>query len=241
MGKSTDLLQIGAMKHVFGGKMKEKLVVFVLLIFCLEACSSARSPRPAPAKAEHKESKFTFEAIDRSDLLPTRKRKFKRDFDESLNILSKSVHSAIVLNAVREANEKTLLLPDAVVEERDQRWQKAKGEDEFITSITNVSCSEHLKELRERHPEFTEVLVTDRKGLNVCQTNKTTDYLQSDEKWWKKTFGKGKGHNWYEQLTYDRSAKTMGVALCVPVVDPDTDRVIGVSKAVLTKAVRVGS
>ena len=85
---------------------------------------------------------------------------------------------------------------------------------------------------QEAHDAFPEIFVTDRYGLIVAETNKTSDYLQADESWWTKAFADGSGYTHHGAIEYDESDRFEAISLYVPVMDPETQQAIGVMKAV---------
>ena len=90
-----------------------------------------------------------------------------------------------------------------------------------------------LTVFQENNPEFPEIFVTDKVGLNVGQTNKTSDYYQADEDWWVKAYNNGTGKTYYGEIEYDESSKSESIALYNPVFNSQRE-VVGVFKAVLS-------
>lgn len=140
--------------------------------------------------------------------------------------------TAIVVEAVKAANERNGDLSPAEIRRLDDQWQHTEGIDDFIKSMITNPCAEHLVEFQENNDAFPEVFVTDRYGLIVAETNKTSDYFQADEAWWTKAFADGSGHVHHGPIEYDESARSEAISLYVPVMDPDTNKAIGVVKAV---------
>jgi hypothetical protein len=139
---------------------------------------------------------------------------------------------AIVVAAVKTANQANKELSQAEIDRLDEQWQQTEGIDEFIKSMITNPCAERLIDFQETHDAFSEIFVTDQKGLIVAETNKTSDYLQADEAWWKKAYAGGSGHVHHGAIEYDESARSEAISLYVPVTDPDTQQAIGVIKAV---------
>lgn len=77
---------------------------------------------------------------------------------------------------------------------------------------------------------FREVFFTDRNGYNVAVSNLTSDFVQSDEEWWVKTWENG---IYIGKVGFDQSANVFSVDIHVRLEDPVTDRPVGVMKAVL--------
>lgn len=137
-----------------------------------------------------------------------------------------------VVDHVRASNKKNRSLTQDEILELDGKWRKVKGTDKFIASFMTGDCAVILKTFQELHGGFPEVFVTDLKGLNVCQTNKTSDYFQADEAWWVDAYNDGRGKSYYGKVEYDESAKTYAISIYAPVMDAGTGKAIGVIKAV---------
>jgi hypothetical protein len=74
---------------------------------------------------------------------------------------------------------------------------------------------------------FSEIFVMDAKGLNVAQSEVTSDYWQGDEPKWQQTFPKGKDAIHISDVEKDESTQTYESQVSVPVVDPANGSVIG--------------
>jgi hypothetical protein len=163
-----------------------------------------------------------------------------RDFSDEVKavlrhktaLLEKIAADPIITEAVKASNQKNETLTDSEIKELDKQWQDAKGLDDFIKPFITNPCAEFLVEFQDENPEFPEIFVTDRQGLIVAETNKTSDYYQRDEDWWNATYDGGRGKTHYGVIEYDESARSEAISLYVPVTDSDTEEVIGVIKAV---------
>ena len=67
----------------------------------------------------------------------------------------------------------------------------------------------------------------DGKGLNVGQSDVTSDYWQGDEDKWQKTFLAGAGAVHVSEVEFDESSQTYQSQFSMPIVDPATSTVIG--------------
>jgi hypothetical protein len=149
-----------------------------------------------------------------------------------IELVKQLAADAVVVEAVKAANENNAGLSEAEIDRLDSQWQQTEGIDEFIKSMITNPCAEHLVDFQEARNAFPEIFVTDRYGLIVAETNKTSDYLQADESWWTKAFDDGRGHTHHGAIEYDESARSEAISIYVPVMDPDTQHAIGVIKAV---------
>ena len=161
---------------------------------------------------------------------------FERRFRDSIRFLDAHLSDERILDALRDANHAQEQLTLDRMLNMDQAWQDATDEASAQAQIderTDAACNASLREFQARHPQFAEVLVTGRKGLVVCLTNRTSDYYQADEEWWRETYRESRGRKWYGQLEYDGSAGTYAVPVYTPIVDPNTRNVIGIAKGVV--------
>lgn len=139
-----------------------------------------------------------------------------------------------ILEAARAANEKNRTLTLAEIFALDERWRNTDGVDEFIRPFLVNRAAQKLLAFQETRPGFSEIFVTDERGLNIAQTNKTTDYYQADEGWWTASYDNGRGHTSHGPIEFDASAQTEAISLYAPLLDPAAKRAIGVAKAVLS-------
>jgi hypothetical protein len=66
---------------------------------------------------------------------------------------------------------------------------------------------------------YTEIFVMDNKGLNVGQSDVTSDYWQGDEAKWQKTYQVGPDAIHVSDVEQDESSQVFQAQVSVPVVD----------------------
>lgn len=154
--------------------------------------------------------------------------------DKKALLIEGLVADPLIISEVKKTNEANKDLSSVQILELDQGWRKSVGNDDFIGSFLVNGVAVKLVEFQRVNPGFREIFVTDEHGLNVGQTNKTTDYYQADEEWWIRAYNSGEGRAYHGLVEFDESAQTEAISLYVPIRDPDTARVIGVAKAVLS-------
>ncbi len=135
------------------------------------------------------------------------------------------VSDSRVTDAIRSQNQKWSALPQADIEEYNRT---------VIHTLMTNACAQTLLEFQKVNPAFIEIFITDKKGLNVCQTNKTSDFYQADEAWWTKAYGGGAGLSYSGKIEYDERARSQSVPVFLPVRDVNDSSVIGVCKAVIS-------
>jgi hypothetical protein len=138
----------------------------------------------------------------------------------------------VLVDSVRRANRENASKSDEQIQQLDAKWRATETSNDLYQTSEENDCATLLKGFRYAHRGFAEIFTTDAKGLVVAATNRTTDYVQADEPWWRRAFNEGKGESYHGAIEYDQSASSESISLNVPVLDPDTGRAIGVIKAV---------
>ena len=172
---------------------------------------------------------FRFDWTKRKDVTHKRRLAIERQLDRDIQLLQAKLQDSAVMEAVQFANDRDRHITAQQIGALDRKWRKP-GE-ELPAKLTDKKCNESLKVFQKTFKGFAEIFVTNARGLNVCQTNKTTDYYQADEKWWSQTFKLGKLR--HDPPEFDESAGVFAVPVYVPVRDPASGVVIGVAKAIV--------
>ncbi|MBW2990742.1 HAMP domain-containing protein [Candidatus Woesearchaeota archaeon] len=123
------------------------------------------------------------------------------------------------------------------INEEDQKWISAPKEEitPFMEKLINNVLSQRLRERMNFYEEkygyrvFGEVFVTNKYGVNVAQTGKTSDYRQDDEEWWQNAKRDGL---YIADIEYDRSAGVYSTDVGIR-IDDENGNFIGVMKVVL--------
>lgn len=135
-----------------------------------------------------------------------------------------------VVSAIKAQNEKHAKLDQAEIDRLDKEWRaevKAKG-GPLSAGVLGNATSGYLKKLKaDSKGLFTEIFLMDDKGLNVGQSDMTSDYWQGDEAKWQKTFAVGPTAVFVDKVEQDESTQTLQTQVSLAIVDPDTKKVIG--------------
>lgn len=133
-----------------------------------------------------------------------------------------------ILNAVIAQNAAHAGLGQAEIGDLDARWRSelSSADRPMIEAQLSNPLSLYLKG-RQQAAEglITEIFVMDNRGLNVGQSDVTSDYWQGDEAKWQKSFGTGALH--IEEAERDESTQLMQSQASLPLRDPATGAVIG--------------
>ena len=98
----------------------------------------------------------------------------------------------------------------------------------MIDKVLGNELSKFLKTVKEQsNGLYTEIFVMDNKGLNVGQSDTTSDYWQGDEAKWKKTYMVGPKAIHVGKVKEDESTQMLQAQTSIAIVDPKTKAVIG--------------
>lgn len=128
----------------------------------------------------------------------------------------------VVIAAIKAQNEKNAGLSQADVDALDQTW-RAEVESADKPMIDAVLGNELSKFLQQKQAEaegtIAEVFVMDAKGLNVGQSDVTSDYWQGDEDKFSKSFGAGKDAIFVDEAEKDESTQALQSQASVTISD----------------------
>jgi hypothetical protein len=135
-----------------------------------------------------------------------------------------------VIQAVKAQNAKHAGLSQADIDNMDKDWraQTDASSKPMIDAVLANALSNFLRQHKDASQGIvTEVFVMDNRGLNVGQSDVTSDYWQGDEAKWQKTFQAGANGFFIDEVEMDESTQTFQSQVSVSIVDPATGEVIG--------------
>jgi len=100
----------------------------------------------------------------------------------------------------------------------DNIWQKSQDTDDFSKQFKTNSIAKELIRFQEIYPEFTEIFISDMRGLVVGMTHSL----------------KKNGQSFHGEFEYDESSQTEAIAVYLPMVNQNNAKVIGVIKVIVT-------
>lgn len=137
-----------------------------------------------------------------------------------------------IIELVEAANLKEQVLTDEDIKNLDEAWKENDVNiNELASGIQNNALSDRLRYYLKSFPENIEVFITSKKGLNVAMTNRTSDYLQSDESWWKYCYNNGDSTTYIADVEYDASTEAYAINIAVPIFDIDNKETIGILRS----------
>ncbi|NJM83102.1 MAG: hypothetical protein HC844_11960 [Tabrizicola sp.] len=145
--------------------------------------------------------------------------------------LSKWGKNPELVAAIKAQNERHAGLSLDDIDVLDKEWRaEAKGEatGDLISSTLALPESIWLRDQQAATAGFvTEVFVMDNKGLNVAQSDQTSDYWQGDEDKWLETYASGGKSIHISEVEYDDSTGTYQSQASLPIFDPASGELIG--------------
>jgi signal transduction histidine kinase/HAMP domain-containing protein len=150
------------------------------------------------------------------------------NLDNELNLLKALALSKAIQDRAELASATNSLSPSQI-DQLDQEWRIAdaadNNSDPLVAGVLNDSLSPELLKYQAAFPENVEVFLTDLQGVSIATTDRTSDYLQSDEEWWQLAYRQGE---YIAQPEYDASSKTLAINMAVPVRARGSDRITGI-------------
>lgn len=140
------------------------------------------------------------------------------------------VNDPKLIEAIKRQNSEHASLGQRDIDDMDKQWRKEAKSDSrpMIDEVLNTDLSKFLKKIAEEsNGLYSEIFVMDNKGLNVAQSDVTSDYWQGDEDKWQKTYLVGPDALHIANIEYDNSSRSFQIQASVPVVDPTTKTNIG--------------
>ena len=151
-----------------------------------------------------------------------------RDFANST--VKNWIADPVVVNAIKAQNAKHAGLSQSEIDRLDKTWRAETGASSkpMIDKVLANQLSAFLAARKnDAQGLVTEVFVMDNQGLNVGQSDMTSDYWQGDEAKFKKSFGAGPNALFIDEVEKDESTQTFQSQLSMSIVDDATGEVIG--------------
>ncbi|MEO0985141.1 MAG: GAF domain-containing protein [Cyanobacteria bacterium J06639_14] len=141
--------------------------------------------------------------------------------DELAEISEFLASNPVIVEAAKSAGSQLPELNELSVEEIEERF----AETRLLES--NQELNDYLVQTAEKF-EFSELFFTDKRGLNIAYSNPTSDFVQSDEEWWKTAQS---GNSQLLQPVFDESSNMNGIESSQAIIDSSSGDFLGVIKA----------
>ncbi len=127
-------------------------------------------------------------------------------------------------------NKQHASISEAQILKLDEQWvREREAEDQpLISARLSSPLSVFLLRVQALSEGiYTEIIVTDNRGLNAGQNVTTSDYWQGDEDKFKKTYEVGPDAVFIDKPEFHEATKTWRVQVNMTVTDPSTREKIG--------------
>lgn len=124
--------------------------------------------------------------------------------------------------AIVAQNAETSGYDQSKIDALDQQWRAEvdASAKPLIDKVLGNAASAYLKQVQDESGGlFTEIFAMDDLGLNVGQSDVTSDYWQGDEGKWQNTYPAGAGAIDIGDIEQDESTQTFQSQVSVPVMD----------------------
>jgi hypothetical protein len=135
-----------------------------------------------------------------------------------------------LIQALRAQNARTANFSEDDIQRLDQQWRSETdaAKQPLIKDVLGNDLSAYLREVKEAGEGlYTEIFVMDAKGLNVGQSDITSDYWQGDEAKWQQTYAAGANAIHISGIEHDESSQAFQSQVSLPVLDPNSGEPIG--------------
>ena len=135
--------------------------------------------------------------------------------------VSSWLNDPTVVDAVKAQNAAHAGLSDSDIIDLDNQWRAETegGAQPLIEKVMGNPLSAYLTDVKDAAGgKYTEIFVMDNRGLNVGQSDVTSDYWQGDEGKWQNTYLKGPKSVDVSEVELDESTQTYQSQLSLPVV-----------------------
>lgn len=140
------------------------------------------------------------------------------------------ISDPLLIDAIRAQNRAHAGLAQSDIDALDRQWRAETSSNvrPMIDEMLDRPASKRLVgHKNDGEGLFTEIFVMDNRGLNVAQSDPTTDFWQGDEAKWKKTYLAGSDAVFIDEVEFDDSTQTYQSQVSLAISDPDTGSVIG--------------
>lgn len=134
------------------------------------------------------------------------------------------IDDPLIIEAIIAQNQAHADLSDAEIDALDKQWRAEvdSGRRGLLRNVLDTPLSRLLKQKQaQSNGLITEIFVVDNKGLNVGQSDVTTDYWQGDEAKFLRTFGVGRGAIFVDKPEIDQSTGLQQAQGSMTIIDAE--------------------
>lgn len=140
------------------------------------------------------------------------------------------LENPLIVRSINDQNTLHAAIDQSTIDSLDTQWrnESVSGSGPLIDKVMANELSAYLQGVREESQGLiTEVFVMDANGLNVGQSDLTSDYWQGDEAKWQKTYQVGPNTLFVDEVELDDSSQRYQTQVSYAITDPVSGEVIG--------------
>jgi class 3 adenylate cyclase len=142
----------------------------------------------------------------------------------------------ILIEAARQANQSAQQLGLGLLAGDDAAVKEKLGGELFVPityTVFSPALSYIFRQV-ENQPVYLEILLTDLHGLNVLATRRVNQVAHANEAWWQAANRLDRAGIGIVEPFFDQSTGQPALAIALPVIDPNTKRMLGSLKVVVS-------
>ncbi len=150
--------------------------------------------------------------------------------NQVIQAVKKFVDTEIVRLSIQNQNEKYGSMQEAEIVKLDKQWraETKKTDQPLISATLSNPLSSYLTRVQARSAGlYTEMFAMDKNGLNVGQSNISSDYWQGDEAKFQKTYPVNRNAVFVDDPEYDDALGIWRVQVNLTVADESQANAIG--------------
>jgi signal transduction histidine kinase len=111
----------------------------------------------------------------------------------------------------------------------DKAWLEARENSPLLNEYLKNRVGISMQDIKNVRKTTAELFITDKFGGLVASSNKTTDFYQADEAWWREAYNGGKGKIYAGDIELDASSGCWVIPIAVAMKN-ENNEVVGVCK-----------
>lgn len=150
--------------------------------------------------------------------------------DKIIALIREKIQTELVVFMTNNQNKKYSDVDDTKITELDTQWTTERETDNkpLISATLTNPLSAYLTMVQAHsYGLFTEIFVMDDKGMNVGQSDISSDYWQGDEAKWQKTFLQGPEAIFIDEPEFDENRKIWIAQTSLSLRDDESGKAIG--------------
>jgi hypothetical protein len=207
------------------------LLLAVILLLGSLSCVSGDGTR-----TRYRPGRFEFDWPNHPSLTTPVRKSLDERLSLDTEILIVKLQDVVITDAVADANARSAPSFTQMMA-LEESWKSSEAGTALVETHTDSLCGRSLELLVRENSDFEEIVVTDLRGMIVCQSRMAQHFFYGDQDWWRECVETGQLS--HSRLVYDENERSLGLSIFAPVRDPDTNEPIGVARALIRRRAEI--